>query len=479
MSARPNVVFLCTDEMRASAMGRHGNPHRPTPFLDALAARGACFDRCHCVHPKCTPSRVSVLTAQYPHVGGHRTLEMPARPHEPNLVRALRDSGYETCLVGRNHVTDDVATPQTFDHWLRADGTMKLDADDPVCDVAGSYLLGRDDRPLGATSDHARTERARRWLREERDAGRPFFLWLNLEFPHPPYAVTAPYYGRIDRSAVDLPPRADGVAGEPPPFRVLREAYGLGAMTDADWREMVAVYHEMCMACDDRARDLMNTLGDLGLADNTLFVHWADHGDFAGHYGLPEKWDTCFHDCITRVPLSITGPGVMPLRSDALVELIDVMPTLLDLCGVPVPPGVQGRSLAPLMRGETTAHRDLVFCQGGQEPALLARTVPHRDRPRPAAAYYLKQLALERDPWINVRAKMIFDGRWRYVYRFPRPGELRGFEELYDVDADPHELQNLAGDESRGEVLDRMRTLLVNKLIEAETVEPFQEFLEA
>ena len=100
-------------------------------------------------------------------------------------------------------------------------------------------------------------------------------------------------------------------------------------------------------------------------------------------------------------------------------------------------------------------------------------------RPRPAAAYYLKQLALETDPWINVRAKSLFDGRWRYVYRLPKPGEVCGFEELYALDNDPHELTNLAGDASHGEVLDRMRFRLTNKLIEAETVEPTQGFLEA
>ena len=130
---------------------------------------------------------------------------------------------------------------------------------------------------------------------------------------------------------------------------------------------MVAVYHEMVMACDDRAGEVLDLLTELGLTDNTVFVHVADHGDFAGAYRLSEKWDTCFHDCITRVPLAITGPGIRPVRSDALVELIDLMPTLLDLCGVAVPAGVQGRSLLPLIRGETTTHRDVAFCQGGQE----------------------------------------------------------------------------------------------------------------
>ncbi len=282
--------------------------------------------------PSARPSRTSVLTGQYPHVGGHRTLDLPARLNEPNCVRALKDAGYETCLVGRNHVVDDETMPMTFDHWLRPKAGVRLDPPTWSCGVEGSYLYGRDDRRLEETSDYVRTAAACDWI-ERRDKSKPFFIWLNLEFPHPPYAVTAPNYGRIDRATIELPPLHAGT-DKPPAFEVLRNAYGTDAMTEADWRELVAVYHEMCMDCDDRAKDLTDTLERLGLTDDTIFVHWADHGDFAGTYGLPEKWDTVFADCLTRVPLSMTGPGVPKVECDALVELIDVMPTLLELCDV-------------------------------------------------------------------------------------------------------------------------------------------------
>ena len=236
---RPNIVLLLTDEMRASALGRDGSPlcphPDPTPRLDAAAARGATFDNAHCVHPKCTPSRTSILTGQYPHVGGHRTLDLPGRPDEPNMVRALRDAGYQTVLIGRNHVTDAEATRQTWDLWEQTQGRTLLDPPEWACPVEGSYLYGRDPRPLPETVDVIRTRAAERWLREDRDEDRPFFLWLNLEYPHP--ALRGQRSGlRPDRPGRDRP-----AAGRPDcrQAAAVRRA-GRGLRDGSDRRRVVA-----------------------------------------------------------------------------------------------------------------------------------------------------------------------------------------------------------------------------------------------
>lgn len=470
---RPNILILCPDEMKATALGAYGNRAGATPFIDRWASRAAVFEQCHTVHPKCTPSRCAFTSSQYPHVGGHRTLDLPLRRHETNLLRALRDAGYYSVLAGKNHTADAETMPSTFDHWIRVSGKVDFTPKPELGFPEGSYQIGEAGIALAEFSDRRTTLDAINWLENQRDATRPFCLWVNWNAPHPPYSVPAPYYGCVDRTRVELPP-ADDPATKPPYHRALTEAYdcGPGRMNDAQWREVAATYLDLCRFVDDQVKDVLAALARTGEAENTLAVLWSDHGDFAGEHRLSEKWDTSFYDCITRVPLFMSGPGIPVMRTAALVETIDILPTLLAAAGVAPPPGIQGCDLGPLLRGEVSAVRSEVFCQGGQEDALLRRAVPADAKPRPAKAYFLKQLALHRHPLINRRAKMIRDQRWKYIYH------SGGFEELYDLETDPHELTNLACGGETPE-LSRYRMRLMQKLIEVETVEPHQAYLEA
>lgn len=474
----PNILVLCPDEMRATALGCYGSPHGTSPAIDAWAAQAVRVTQCHTVHPKCVPSRACFLTAQYPHVAGHRTLELHTRRHEPNLVRTLREAGWETALVNKNHAVDAETMELTFDHHLRFPGDRALEAAAPTGYPPGSYQVGLDPRQGGQHQDVAATTGAIAWMQERARAGRerPFFLWLNYELPHPPYAVPAPWYGRLDRSRIPLPARPDP-AGQPAYDRELRRAYGLDAMDDDQWRELIATYHEMVALVDDQVARLLAFLDASGLRRDTIVVLWADHGDFAGERRLTEKWDTALLDCITRIPLVIDAPGrLRPQLCDQLVESIDIMPTVLALCGVEVPRGIQGRSLLPCLRDAATIHRGDVLCQGGQERELVARTLPVDAKPRPARAYYRKQAALVADPGINLRTKSLRDRDWRYVYRLAGNGVC---EELYDLRADPGELVNLAADPGRRGQVEAWRRRLLDRLIEAETVEPWQDGLEA
>jgi choline-sulfatase len=337
----------------------------------------------------------------------------------------------------------------------------------------GTYWVGEDPVPLEEWRDYVNTNSALRWLEQGRDPSKPFFLWLNWDSPHPPYKVPAPFYGSTDRAQVPPPPR-DDYRGKPPYLRRLAETYGVAGLSDATWREVAATYLDMVRFIDAEVERVMHRLHALGLAENTIVALWSDHGDFAGEHQLPEKWDTSFYDCITRVPLILWAPGrIAPLRSDALVESIDLLPTLLELVGVPVPRGVQGRSLGPVLRGETREHRDIVLCQGGQEPEMFARIVAANAKPRPCFAYQLKQQALFDEPVINARAKMIRDRRWKYIWRIGGP------EELYDLESDPHELINLASDTAHASTLQEYRLKMIGKLVDAETVAPYQDYLEA
>lgn len=474
MSSRPNIILLCPDELKATALGLYGQSLPVSPVLDAIGAEGAVFDQCHTVHPKCVPSRAALLTAQYPHVGGHRTLHLLVRPEEPNLVRVLRDAGYETALFGKNHVVEDAVLPRTFDHWVRDTARSTLEPPDggrrmPV----GTYWVGEDPVPLPEWRDFVNTGTAIDWIRTGRDAGKPFFLWLNWDSPHPPYKVPAPFFGRTDRARVPVPPR-DSYEGKPGYHQRLAATYGVADLDNETWREVVATYLDMVSFIDAEVARVFAALRSLGLAENTIVAFWSDHGDFAGEHQLPEKWDTSFYDCITRVPLLIWAPGrVVPRRLPALVESIDIMPTLLELAGVDVPRGLHGRTLGPLLRGEQQSHRDVVFCQGGQEPEMFDRVVPANAKPRPCRAYQLKQQALVDEPLINARAKMIRDHQWKYCWRIGGP------EELYDLRKDPGELRNVAGEPGCAGTLQTYRLKLIDKLVEAETCLPYQDFLEA
>ena len=472
----PNILVICPDELRATGLGCYGSPFGNSPVIDGWAAQAVRVTQCHTVHPKCVPSRACFITGQYPHVAGHRTLELHTRPHEINLVRSLRAAGWETALINKNHVADAATMPLTFDHHLRFPGGRVLDPPAPTGFPAGSYQVGLDPQPAERHCDVAATTGAIAWMSERTGRQQPFFLWLNLELPHPPYGVPAPWYGRIDRERVALPARPDP-SGQPNFDRELRRAYGLDAMREDQWRELVATYHEMVWLVDDQVGRLLAFLDSSGLRRDTIILFWSDHGDFAGERQLTEKWDTALTDCITRIPLVIDAPGrLRPQVCNQLVESIDLMPTILDLCGVAAPHGFQGRSLLPCLRDETTVHREDVLCQGGQERELVARTLPVDAKVRPAQVYYRKQAALVADPTINLRTKSLRDHDWRYVYRLGGTGVT---EELYDLHADPGELHNLAGDPARRAQVEIWRRRLLDRLIEAETVEPWQAGLEA
>jgi arylsulfatase A-like enzyme len=335
-----------------------------------------------------------------------------------------------------------------------------------------SHYIGESTVPLEEFQDRAHTREAIAYLKNGRK-DKPFFMWLNWNAPHPPYSIPAPYHGSVDRSRVNLPP-ADDPRTKPPYQSRLWETFDCAKISEAQWLELAATYLDMCRFVDDQVRDIFSTLEETGQRENTIVLLWSDHGDFAGEHRLPEKWDTSFYDCITRVPLILDIPGHAPARIGGLVESIDILPTVLALAGVEAPRGIQGLDLGPMIRGETAEMRTEVFCQGGQEEALLRNVNDPDGKTRPARAYWYKQKALYDEPRINARAKMIRDHRYKYCYH------AGGFEEFYDLETDPHELVNLAvSSPADRDPIARYRQRLLERLIAVETVEPFQEGLDS
>jgi arylsulfatase len=373
--------------------------------------------------------------------------------------------------VNKNHVADAALLPEMFSLHLRPESRDDDFTPHPSMPL-GSFYTGPIDLPPAEHVDDRSTTLALEWL-TTRDREQPFFMWLNWDLPHPPYRAPRGFHGRTDRTRLPLPPRDDG-AGKPLWQEGIRKAYGLDAMRDGDWVELISTYLDSCSFVDSLADRVLRGLRDLELEEDTIVVFWSDHGDFAGQHGLTEQWDTSFYDCVTRVPLAIRWPGrVAAQRSAALVESIDIMPTLLELAGVPLPPGTQGLSLVPLLDGTTDLHRADVLSEGGQEPALLARARRPDDRPLVAEAYRPKQVVLHANPLTNERAKMLRTPTDKYVFR------ATDTEEYYDLGRDPFELDNRIADPSVQARVSELRRRLLARLVAEEDTLPDQDFLEA
>lgn len=465
-----NLVILCADQLRGDCLAAAGlNPDIRTPHLDALAARGVYFTRHFATFPKCVPSRVSLVTGRYCHTDGYRTIFQHLPEGTPDLLSTCKAHGYQSALFGKNHCWENLleashSPPQlppgkrglAVDHhsWTSAfrdifDRYRAAVVPQPPEDEDPSALrrFGYDAEQLRHGLDYrgrrrdwmdeAYTEQAVRFLREVRDPTRPFFLQLNIERPHTPYAVEEPYFSMYDRGRMTVYP---GELPQPAPRayrrqREVRTANASGDVPEAVRREVQATYYGMVSKVDALMGRVLAAVDELRLWDDTLVLLWSDHGDFAGQYGLVEKWDTCFCDALMHVPCVLAGAGLPGgRRVEALSDHTDLAPTCLELMRLPPLPGMHGSSLLPVVEGRRPGRR-AVFADGGHERALrerMARTVarPGEDR---------KQATYRSDPDTMARAKMVRTATHKLVYR------ETGDHELYDLTRDRWELENLYG----------------------------------
>jgi arylsulfatase A-like enzyme len=450
---RPNFVFVMADELRADAVHCiDGQPVR-TPNMDRLAERGAVFSNCFTVHSVCSPSRCSFMTGWYPHTRGHRTLTHLLRPHEPNLLKYLKSNGYFVQWNGKN----DLFAAATFADSISQRGA--LTAPSPLWPAnpwpkdhrhfKSFYfgVRGRAGESPYRDLDWVWIQEAVRFLKSP--PAEPFMLYLPLVVPHPPYSVEEPYFSMYDRGAVRSPLPA--LLDDKPHFmRKIHRSYGIDHLDETDLREIVATYWGMVTRFDDLVGELAAAVDSSPARDNTVMIVASDHGDYVGDYGLTEKWWTGFQDCLTRVPLVAVLPGEGGgRRIDALTETIDLFPTLMELAGIEPQHTQFGRSLLPLIRGETQEHRSAVFAEGGQLPweKHTLETLWPKD-----TIYHEKTRIQNDDPATVAKSTMIRTGEWKYVARLG--GEE---EELYDLNADPGELINLATNTAYGNLISGLR----------------------
>lgn len=482
--------------MRGDCLGANRlNPDIRTPHMDALAARGVNFTRHFATFPKCVPSRGSLVTGRYCHTDGYRTIFQHLPEGTPDLLSTLKSRGYQSALFGKNHCWENLleashTPPQlkpgqrgmAVDHhsWTRAfrdlyDQAKAAPPDDdtnPDPNALSRFgytpehlLHGFDYRGRRrAWSDEVYADQAVRYLREVRDKSRPFFLQVNLEKPHTKYEVEEPYFSMYDRAAIralpyGLPERA--------PAACLRQREVRTGMEIPEpvLREIQATYYGMVSKVDVLMGRMMDAIDAEGLWEDTVVLLWSDHGDYAGQYGLVEKWDTSYGDALTHVPCVMAGGGLPAgRRVEALSDHTDLAPTLLELLGMPPLTGMHGRSLLPVVRGESVGRR-AVFSDGGHEREMrerMARTAEVPDENR-------KQTTYRRYPDTMARARMVRTASHKLVVR------ETGDHELYDLTRDRWEMHNLHGQPGTETVTAELMMELVQWGLATDTDRPAQD----
>jgi choline-sulfatase len=322
--------------------------------------------------------------------------------------------------------------------------------------------------------DNAFAEQAVHFLREDRDRQRPFYLHLNFNYPHPTYEVDEPWYSLIDRQTLrvfphDLPQNA-------PLSLVHQREERLGnGVRDEVLRDIQAVYLGMIAKVDNLLGQVVREIDAQNLWENSVVVFLSDHGDFAGQYGIWEKWDTTFSDCLTRVPCIIAAPGLAPGHCcTELSDHTDIAPTLCDLLDIPLLEGAQGKNLLPILRGEKPA-RAAVFANGGHERESRKRVFDPFSIEDPAIAHIHsdKQRTYLKFPETMARAKMVRTLTHKLVFRETRD------HELYDLVNDPHELNNRFHDPALRDIREDLLMKLLDWGLRTDTEYPRQTTVSA
>lgn len=489
-SRRPHILIFNPDQWRGDVMGHLGNPAAVTPALDRLVETDAVsFRIAACQNTVCSPSRCSFMTGWYPHVRGHRTMHHMLRSQhgEPNLLRVLRDNGYFVWWGGKNDlIPAQFGYDQDCDVKYRPTRPPKAmwmtDREEtwrksPESDSYYSFYVGALDtggEEIYYDGDWANVLGAIDFIKNA-PPDQPLCIYLPLTYPHPPYGVEEPWYSLIDRGK--LPPRVpapDDWGTKASILEAIQAAQHLEEWSEERWTELRAVYYSMCARLDHQFGLLVAALKETRLYDDTAIFVFADHGDYTGDFGIVEKTQNTFEDALSRVPFVIKPPRDVPVAprvSEALVELVDFPATVYDLAGIE--PGYWhfGRSLLPVIAGETDAHRDAVFSEGGrlmsEEQAMELESV--RTMADPSISLYwprIKHQVTDEHPW-HTKATMCRTHDFKYIRR------LYEGDELYDLRTDPQETHNVVADPAYADILTTLKERMLTWYMETCDVVPY------
>lgn len=456
----PNIIIFTADEMRGDCISIRGevNSVIKTPNIDELAKDGVAFTNCFTVNPVCVPSRIGVFTGQYVHSSGHRSLYQLIQPHEENLFKFLKEKGYEVIYIGRNDTLSKEAFKLSVNRRVAVNFPFKWKTNPFPKEhrLRKSFYYGERTKEEAKDRDFNVIKKTIKYL--ESSPKKPFCLFIGLSFPHPPYTVEEPYFSMYDRDKVPFP-KAAKIHNKPKFMELIHKRYGLDRLTEDDYKEIVATYYGMVSKIDHQLGQIVNSLKNINQYDNSAIFFFSDHGDFTGDYGLTEKWPNAFQDSLIRIPLIIKLPNITVnnLTDDHLIENIDIFPTILELAEVKTKYTHFGKSLLPLINGDTNLHRKFVFSEGGynpREPQCFEIVFKDPDAIG-FGIYYDKTNIPEEDPTTVSRSVMIRNKDWKLILR------NIGLEELYDLKNDPKELENLIENKSHKQTVLELKEILL------------------
>ncbi|NUM55951.1 MAG: sulfatase [Candidatus Hydrogenedentes bacterium] len=430
-SRKPNLVFVFADQWRAQATGYAGDPNVKTPNIDRLATESINCRNAISGCPVCSPYRGTLMTGQYPHTHGVFVNDVPLNNGATSFAQALNAAGYATGYIGKWHIDGHGRSSfiprerrQGFEFWRVMECTH---------DYNNSYYYGDDDTKLkwDGYDAVAQTREAQRYIRERQD-DKPFALFLSWGPPHDPYETAPPEY-RAMYNAARL---------------ILR--HNVPGEFEATASRIAAGYYAHCSVLDTCVGDLLKTIDDCGIADDTLFVFTSDHGDMLGSHGETHKqrpWDESI-----RVPFLLRYPrrfGRRARNCDMLLNSVDIMPTLLGLCDAPLPQSVEGNN------------RSRELSRSGvddEDAALLACYVPFGQ-------------------WTRAKGGREFRGIRTARYTYIR--SLNGPWLLYDNETDPYQLANLCNVPGYEKLRRHLDAILTRKLDKAgDTIMPSQHYID-
>ena len=475
------------DSYRGDVLGHLGNPGAVTPNVDRLVASdGVSFRNTFAQNTICTPSRCAFMTGWYPHVRGHRTLRHLLQPDEPALLKTLKEAGYFVWWGGKN---DLIPGQGSFEPYCDVRFRPKPEPEmpwaldrraewqgEPGSDTYYSFYVGElehtEGYPYYYDFDWGWVLGAVEQIKNA-PADKPMCLYLPLEYPHPPFAVEEPWYSMIDREAVPARiPTPEDWSGKPSMTGGLYRNQNLQNWSEERWAELRATYYAMCARLDHQFGLVLEALREAGIYDQTAVFFFSDHAEYAGDYGLVEKAQNTFEDCLIHVPLVVKPPADVPVAPgirDSLVELIDLPATILELAGIT--PGYDhfGRSLLPLIAGESVRHRDAVFCEGGRLRSETHCTeYPSNPDLDTSKLYWPRHVLQRSDGPEHTKAVMVRTAEYKYVMR------LYESDELYDLRADPQELHNRITDPALQDVAIRLKERLLRFYLETSDVVPHE-----
>ncbi|OAQ51568.1 hypothetical protein HTG_16050 [Natrinema mahii] len=473
--SRPNVLFVLTDQERYDASAPDGPPVE-TPTIDALSSEGVRFQQAVTPISICSSARASLLTGLFPH--GHGMLN---NCHEPDAIREdlpdglptfseeLVAAGYDLTYTGKWHAGRD-RTPadfgfsylggsdthhddidEAFREYRRERGTPVDEADleaeiytgaDPRDGDEGTFVAAKTTVDVEETRAYFLAERTIDAIESHADGDRdgPFFHRTDFYGPHHPYVVPEPYASMYDPDDIEPPDSyAETYEGKPRVHENYLAYRGVAGFEWELWAEALAKYWGFLTMIDHQLERILAALDDHGLADETVVVHASDHGDFAGSHRQFNKGPLMYDDTY-RIPLQIRWPGVTDgATCETPVHLHDLAATFLEIADVPAPESFDARSLVPLLEN------------GGEPPAAL-------EWPDSTFAQY------HGDEFGLYSQRMVRTAAYKYVYNGP------DIDELYDLEADPAELQNLIDHPEYADARREMRERLIEWM--DETADP-------